>query len=158
MSGGSTAAKPRATAILIGDSHSLTLRPALDLVAKRHGWRLLFAYGPGCQTAAVPKAGATAERCVRWLEELTGYVNRTEVDVVFNIQASGHGLVGIPPDAADRVVEAYRAQWQRYLGSLEQLVVIRDTPRLSDTLLTCLAGHRVRDAGQSCSRDPGRPR
>ena len=151
-SGGSTSATPRATALMIGDSHSLTMRPALDLVAKHNDWRLLFAYGPGCQTAAVPKASTTAERCAAWMDRLTEYINDTEIDVLFSIQAAGHDFVGIPEGATEEITDAYRAQWARYDASIEQIVVIRDTPRLSDTLLSCLGRHSPADAGRECSR------
>lgn len=150
-SGGSTSETPRATAMLIGDSHSLTMRPALDLVAKHNDWRLLFAYGPGCQTAAVPAVGETAERCAAWVERLTEYLGQTDVDVLFSIQAAGKDFVGLPGGATDRNSEAYIEQWARY-GSVEEVVVIRDTPRLSNTLLTCLGRHSPEDAGQECAR------
>jgi peptidoglycan/LPS O-acetylase OafA/YrhL len=151
-SGGSTSAEPRATAMLIGDSHSLTMRPALDLVAKHNDWRLLFAYGPGCQTAAVPKTGATAERCAAWTERLTDYVNDTEIDVVFSIQAAGKDFVGIPAGATQQIADAYTRQWARFDDSVEQVVVIRDTPRLTDNLLSCLDRYSVEDAWRECSR------
>lgn len=150
-SGGSTSAEPRATAMLIGDSHSLTMRPALDLVAKHNDWRLLFAYGPGCQTASVPTAGTTAERCGPWVEQLTDYINRTDIDVLFSIQAAGKDFVGIPEGATQQIADAYQEQWARY-DSVGQIVVIRDTPRLSNTLLSCLGRHSAEDAGQECSR------
>ncbi len=151
-SGGSPSAEPRATALLIGDSHSRTMRPALDLVAKHNDWRLLFAYGPGCQTAAVPKAGTTAERCAAWMEQLTDYIDDTEIDILFTIQAAGHDLVGIPEGATEQIADAYSTQWARYDASIEQIVVIRDTPRLRDTLLSCLGRHSVEEAAQECSR------
>ena len=150
--GGSPSEQPRATALLIGDSHALTMRPALDLVAKHNDWRLLFAYGPGCQTAAVPRAGGTAERCAAWNERLTEYIDDTAIDVVFAIQAAGHELEGIPEDATERLAGAFRQQWERYDASVEQIVVIRDTPRLGDTLLSCLGRHDADEAGQVCSR------
>lgn len=153
--GGAPAATARATAILIGDSHSLTMRPALDLVARHNNWQLLFAYSPGCQTAAVPKAADTAERCTEWLELLTGYIqDRAEdIDVVFGMQAAGAKLVGVPPDDPDAAsAAAYRKQWDRYAGAVEQLVVIRDTPKLSDTLLSCIARFNADEAAAGCSR------
>lgn len=150
-SGGSTSAQPRATAMLIGDSHSLTMRPALDLVAQHNDWRLLFAYSPGCQTAAVPAVGTTAKRCAAWMEQLSGYLDRTDIDVLFSIQAAGKDFVGIPEGATGRAADAYAEQWASYDG-IEQIVVIRDTPRLSTTLLTCLGRHSAGDAGQACSR------
>jgi hypothetical protein len=52
----------------------------------------------------------------------------------------------------ERISDAYSTQWARYDSSVKQVVVIRDTPRLSDTLLTCLGRHSVEDAGQECSR------
>jgi peptidoglycan/LPS O-acetylase OafA/YrhL len=151
-SGGSRSAAPRATAMLIGDSHALTMRPALDLVAQHNDWRLLFAYSPGCQTAAVPKTGTTAERCAQWIDQLTGYVNATDIDVLFAIQAAGRDFVGIPQGATEEIAEAYSTQWARYDDSVEQIVVIRDTPRLTDNLLSCLARHSAQDAARECSR------
>ncbi len=153
--GGAPAATARATAILIGDSHSVTIRPALDLVARHNGWRLLFAYSPGCQTSAVPKASDTRERCAEWMNLLTRYIqdHGDEIDVAFSMQAAHADLVGIPPDSPDEVsAAAYRRQWDRYAGALEQLVVIRDTPRLSDTLLSCIARFEVDEAAEGCSR------
>ena len=150
-SGGSTSAQPRATAMLIGDSHSLTMRPALDLVAKHNDWRLLFAYGPGCQTAAVPAEGTTAKRCATWMERLSRYVDRTDIDVLFSIQAAGKDFVGIPEGATGRVAEAYSEQWAGY-DAIEQVVVIRDTPRLSNNLLSCLGRHSAENAGAECAR------
>ena len=151
--GGTSSPEPRATALLIGDSHSHTMRPALNLVARHNDWRLLFAYGPGCQTAAVPKAGVTAERCARWMEQLTDYIDRTDIDVVFSMQAAGHGLVGIPEDATERIAEAYRTQWARYDASIQQIVVLRDTPRLRDAVLSCLGRHDAGDAAVECGRE-----
>ena len=150
--GGSASAEPRATALLIGDSHSLTMRPALDLVAKHNDWRLLFAYSPGCQTAAVPKAGDTAERCAAWMEQLTDYVNSTDIDVLFTIQAARGDFAGLPSGATGQIADAYSAQWARYSDTIEQIVVIRDTPRLAHTLLSCLGRHSAEDAVQECSR------
>jgi peptidoglycan/LPS O-acetylase OafA/YrhL len=150
-SGGSTSAQPRATAMLIGDSHSLTMRPALDLVAEHNDWRLLFAYGPGCQTATVPAVGTTAKRCAAWMEQLSAYVDRTDIDVLFSLQAAGKDFVGIPENATGRVADAYAEQWAGY-DEIEQIVVIRDTPRLSSTLLNCLGRHSAEEAGEACSR------
>ena len=153
--GGSSSPEPRATALLIGDSHSHTMRPALNLVARHNDWRLLFAYGPGCQTAAVPKAGVTAERCARWMEQLTGYIAGADIDidVVFSMQAAGHGLVGIPESETGRIAETYRTQWARYGTSVRQIVVIRDTPRLRDAVLSCLGRHSAEDGAVACARE-----
>jgi hypothetical protein len=150
--GGSRSAEPRATALLIGDSHSLTMRPALNLVARHHDWRLLFAYSPGCQTAAVPKAGTTAERCAAWMEQLTDFIDSAEIDVLFSMQAGGREFVGIPDGASETISDAYSRQWARYDDAVEQIVVIRDTPQLADNLLSCLGRHDPEDAGQECSR------
>jgi len=153
--GGAPAASAKATAILIGDSHSVTMRPALDLVARHNNWELLFAYSPGCQTASTPKSGDTADRCATWMRLLTAYIqdHAEGIDVLFDIQAAAADLVGVPQDdPTDASVAAYRAQWDRYAGAVEQLVVIRDTPRLSDTLLSCIARFDVEEAAEACSR------
>lgn len=146
---------PVATAMLFGDSHSITMRPALDLVAKHHGWRLLWAYSPGCQTAASPKTGPTAERCDAWLQEFTDFVTDgpVKVDILFDIQASGRDLVGVTEqNRAEESAASYREQWDRYAGSVKDLVVIRDTPAMSDTVLTCIARHQPSEAALGCSK------
>jgi hypothetical protein len=84
------------------------------------------------------------------MEQLTDYVNDTEIDVLFTIQAARDDFAGIPAGAIERIADAYSAQWARY-ASIEQIVVIRDTPRLSHTLLSCLGRHGE-DAVQECSR------
>lgn len=154
-SSGSTSAKPRATALLIGDSHAVTMRPALDLVADHNGWRLLFAYGAGCQTAANPRSGPMAERCHAWMEQLTGFITEQAgtIDIIVSIQASGHSLLGLPVDSSSAIAASYREQWDRYGGALKQLVVIRDTPRMSDTVVSCIARHEPWEGAVECSRD-----
>lgn len=152
--GGSPAESARATVMLIGDSHSLTMRPALDLVARHNGWRLLFAYGAGCQTAARPKEGPTAEKCRVWMEELTEYVGKRRggIDVLFTMQSGGRTLEGAPKDPTDFNVAAFDEQWDRFQENVGQLVVIRDTPKLSDTLMSCIARHEIAESKQACSR------
>lgn len=150
-SGGSTEATPRATVMLIGDSHARALRPALEIVAKRHGWKLLFSWSPGCQTAAAPKVGRTQQRCARWMDEVTQYLQSRagKVDVLITISSAKRPLVGTT--GADEVEASYREQWQRYQGLFTQQLVLRDTPKFSTHLVSCLGRHSAATAGRACS-------
>ncbi len=154
-SSGSTSAEPRATVLLIGDSHAVTMRPALDLVARENDWRLLFSYGAGCQTAANPRTGSRSETCMAWLEQVTDFIaaQAGSIDVAFSIQASGHSLKGLPPGSTEANARSYRKQWDRYEGAFKQLVVIRDTPKMAASVLTCIAAHDPQDSATACSRD-----
>lgn len=152
--GGSTSPTPRATALLIGDSHSVTMRPALDLVAKENDWRLLFSFGAGCQTAVNMREGRRGEGCLEWMRQLTDFINSQPgaIDVVFSIQASGHSLKGLPEGSTTANMDSYRTQWDRYApAELKQLVVIRDTPRMADNVLSCIGRRDPAEAAVECS-------
>lgn len=153
-SGGSTDAHPQATVLLIGDSHARAIRPALEATAKRRNWKLLFSWSAGCQTAAAPKVGPTRERCARWLADVTSYLQQRaeKIDLLVTIGSAHRDLVGSPERGKGPWIEAsFREQWSRYAGLFGQLVVIRDTPKFSPTLVSCLGRHSARTAGEACS-------
>lgn len=152
--GGSTDPHPRATVMLIGDSHARAIRPAVEAIAKHRNWRLLFSWSPGCQTAAAPKTGTTRARCTRWMEQVTRYLQgRTEkIDLLVSIGSAHRDLVGAPErDEATWIETSFREQWQKYDGLFTQQLVIRDTPKFSPTLISCLGRHPAATAGQACS-------
>lgn len=141
------------TVLLFGDSHSVQLSPALDLIGKERGWRVLFAPSPGCQSAADARADTEIERCERWLTSLTAYVERQSrpIDVLFNIQAAGRDLVGVRDgDRAEASAASYRRQWDRFEGHVGELVVIRDNPQMSERVVDCLARHGASDGATRC--------
>lgn len=100
--------------------------------------------------------GKRGEGCQVWLQQLTDFINERpgEIDVVFSIQASGHNLVGLPEDTTAANMASYRTQWDRYAPArLKQLVVIRDTPRMADDVLSCIARRDPKEAALDCSRE-----
>jgi peptidoglycan/LPS O-acetylase OafA/YrhL len=152
--GGSTDPDPRATVMLVGDSHARAIQPALEVVAKHRGWRLLTTWSPGCQTAAAPKVGSTHQRCARWMEEVTRFVQgrSQKIDLLVTIGSAHRDLVGSPDrDKVSWIETSFREQWQRYDGLFIQQLVIRDTPKFSPTLISCLGRHSPGTAGAGCS-------
>jgi hypothetical protein len=91
------------------------------------------------------------------MQDVTEYLqSRTDkVDVLITIGSAGRTLVGMDgldkAEKAARTEAAYREQWQRYAGLFTQQVVLRDTPKFSPTMVTCLGRHSATTAGAACS-------
>lgn len=152
--GGSTSPTPRRTVMFAGDSHSLTMRVGMELVAERYGWRMYYAGGRDCQTATKQKPGRTLEACSTWIKELTEYIRgRDDIDVLFTMQAAGRALEGGPEgDPAAYNAASFRAQWDLVQETVERVVVIRDNPRLFTSVVSCLAKNGITAGRKVCSR------
>lgn len=152
--GGDTGPQPTRTVMFIGDSHALTMRAGIELVAEHHGWRLLFAAGRDCQIASEQKPTRKSKDCAAWLADLTSYVaDRGDIDVLFTMQSAGRLLAGSPSgDPTAYITSKYREQWDRFAGSVGRIVVIRDNPRLFNSVVSCLAEHGIAGARGECAR------
>ena len=146
------------TIALIGDSHASHWRAALAVVARAKGWHGLSITHTGCPFSSATKVlqEPALSQCLEWNREVLRYVrNHPEIATVFVSEISGGK--GVRPsngrDAFSTAVAGYAAAWRALPPSVEQLVVIRDTPKAQPGTASCVQGalRRQRPAGAACA-------
>ncbi len=136
------------TAMLIGNSHAAQWMPALDVYARKVGWRLEVENKSACALPDVPvwerRLRRTFDECIAWRESLMKRIARTEPDIVF---------VGVSRDYDlwdnSRIVQSNQAlgYWQQKLTelletirqSVPRVVLLAETPFLNYDPVDCLA-------------------
>jgi hypothetical protein len=146
-----------ATVALIGDSHAMTWRAALEVVAQAKGWRALSITRGRCALSRATVKVAEPERtgCRRWNERVTRWLGEhPEVGVVFVAGRSTTPVVtrrGQRPFAAKAA--GYHEAWHALPPSVRHIVVLRDNPRVRVDTFGCirraLAAHRP--PGPACA-------
>jgi peptidoglycan/LPS O-acetylase OafA/YrhL len=132
----------RETVALIGDSHASHWRAAFDPVATVRGWHGLSVTHTGCPfsaaTAALPEPERTA--CVQWNRDTIRWFGRhPEVHRVFVAGHTGGDVVGHQgPDAFAAQVRGYERAWAALPATVQEVVVLRDTPKMRSATLDCV--------------------
>jgi hypothetical protein len=155
---GTPAASATDHVALIGDSHALHWRAALDVVARHERWQAYSITVPGClfSTAVDVMFEGAREPCVAWFRAARRWLaHHHEIHTVFVSQNSDTPIVLKPGEnMIDRKVEGFRRAWSALPKSVTRLVVIRDTPTSNATALACLkrviAAHTQRP-GPTCA-------
>ncbi len=146
------------TVVLVGDSHASHWRAALQTVARARRWRAISISRAGCPfTLARADLPGPARKagCLRWNAELRAWFGRhREIDVVFT--GAHRGRVLPRPGQQMRTTQrlGYARAWQRLLSlGVSQVVVLRDTPRISGMTLPCVtrAIERGQAPGEACA-------
>ncbi|WP_445152374.1 acyltransferase family protein [Baekduia sp. Peel2402] len=157
---GPPAAGAKETVALIGDSHASHWRAAFDAVAKKRGWHGLSVTHTGCPfsraTAALPQPERTA--CVQWNRDVQRWLERhPEIHRVFVAGHTGGDVVGHKgPDAFNAQVRGYERAWAALPNTVQELVVLRDTPKMRSATLDCV--QKAMDAGDDPARACAVPR
>jgi peptidoglycan/LPS O-acetylase OafA/YrhL len=137
------------TVALFGDSHAAQWFPALDMIARENGWRLLSLTQGGCPFIDVSTYNATDDidltYCQPWRDSVREYLRSQNVSVVFLSQY--YRLRA----ASDRQAIA-AAEYERLLPGLIdsfradgiEPIVIADTPYFESEVPGCLANNRSR--------------
>lgn len=137
------------TIALFGDSHAAQWFPALDVVARENGWRLLSLTQGGCPFIDVITYNATdnidLSYCGPWRESVIDYLRGQNVSVVFLSQY--YRLRA----ASDRQAIAPAAYEEHLPGLLDTFradgiepVVVADTPYFEREVPGCLTENRSR--------------
>jgi peptidoglycan/LPS O-acetylase OafA/YrhL len=148
------------TVALIGDSHASHWRAAFDHVAQQRNWHGLSVTHTGCPfsraTAALPQPERTA--CVQWNRDTTRWLERhPEIHTVFVAGHTGGDVVGAKGRAAfGAQVTGYEQAWSGLPQTVQQVVVLRDTPKMRSATLDCVQG--AMDAGDDPARACAVPR
>lgn len=149
-------AKARSTIALVGDSHATHWRAAVDTVARAYAWRGVSMTRTGCTfSAAEPRLpGKLKQECVDWREQVIAWFRANpQVRTAFISQHPG-GVV-VPPGATTwrTQVQGYRDAWKALPRTVKHIVIIRDTPYVTNRTFDCVARARRReqDAGRVCA-------
>ncbi len=124
------------TVALIGDSHTLHWRAALNVVAHAELWHGLLATTGGCFFSAA--VGSFNGGCVPWYEGTRGWVRaHPEIDTVFVTSNADTPVAASAAKTMDEVkIDGFRRAWRALPKTVKHLVVLRDltksTPQTSE--------------------------
>jgi hypothetical protein len=154
---GVAAADAQATFALIGDSHAMTWRAALETVAQANRWRGLSITRASCPLTAAALAGARPNRlgCRTWNGRVVGWLrSHPEIQLVFVAgRSTTPMLVKHGQSQLQAKTAGYLRAWARLPATVRHIVAIRDNPRTRFTTFPCLhaAVAAGRDAGRACA-------
>ena len=151
---GVSAARARAHIALIGDSHALHWRAALEVAADRIHWRGYSLTTAGCIFSAANRylPEGFREDCDPWYRSATAWFrHHPEVSTVFVSQYAPTPLV--PPAGQSygvTKVSGFERTWRALPKTVKHVIVIRDTPATTDAARSC-----VRTVLAAGTRAPG---
>jgi len=118
--------------MLIGGSHAAHWFPAIDALAKEHGWKIITALKDACRFTMVEDESAIGgPSCHEWNESLLFRLRRTPPDLIVTTSTVSDGGGEFTPDG-------YVDQWKLLQGMGVDVVGIRDTPRWMSDPVDCL--------------------
>jgi hypothetical protein len=154
---GAPASKATRHIALLGDSHALQWRSALDFVATSQRWQGFSVTAPGCPFSAAVKYLAEGIRapCVAWYRSALRWVRRhPEITTVFVSQFAPMPM-NVPAGMTELQVKVagFRRTWSSLPKTVKRVVAIRDTPMTTDATVGCLRGviaARTQRPGLAC--------
>jgi hypothetical protein len=139
---GTAPAKAAATFALVGDSHALHWRPALDVVARANGWRGLAVTTSGCyfSEAAAHFLEGARQACTSWTRSVLAWFHRhPEVSTVFVSQFATTPVTVGPGETYFGIKTAgFRKTWRALPKTVKHVIVIRDVPESSNPQFNCI--------------------
>ncbi|MEA2194578.1 MAG: hypothetical protein QOG42_1012 [Solirubrobacteraceae bacterium] len=137
---GASPRRPKATVALVGDSHALHWRAAIDVVAKARRWRGYSITTAACPFSAVRLAPGFRELCDPWYAQArTWFADHPEVSTVFVSQKSDTPVSAVAGKTEAQVRAAgLRRAWSRLPGTVKRVVVLRDVPDPRDDTFACI--------------------
>lgn len=143
---------------LLGDSHAAHWRPALQGIARAEHWRGFQLSLNSCALTTVAYALPEPNRsnCATWKAQVVQWLTRhPEVTTVFLAQKTPDrdDFAPDPEPAFSAQVAGYREAWSWLPASVQQVYVIRDTPSMRTTTMSCVsrAVARRRAPGRTCA-------
>lgn len=138
------------TAVVFGDSHAAMWIPALDVIGKQAGWRVVQLTKPGCQAPDFPRYSEVLKReyteCAEEREWALDQIAMIRPDVVLIASSSKDVQVMVDgKPTSDGAEEA----WAAGLGSVidrirpvaGRIVVLAETPYPAEPGIDCLTAH-----------------
>lgn len=123
----------RLTIAAIGNSHITHWLPALDLVAKEHGWKVVLITKDDCQLHVEPTRSndEAARSCDEWNRDLPRTVRLLRPDYLF-VAATRH--LG----EAEFLPADYLDAWRRLEPRMARIIAVRSTPRFPFDVPDCI--------------------
>lgn len=155
---GAAPSKASRHVVLLGDSHAMNWRGAMETVVRDRNWRAYSISMPGClYSAAIAELPAgRREQCTAWYRSVRAWFgDHPEVSIVF---ASHNAIAPIMPLPAERYADVMLRGWTRAWaalpGTVEKVVVLRDAPDPADDTLRCMRrvlGAATQRPGPACA-------
>lgn len=152
-------ASPSMRVAAIGDSHSNSLIPALDYVAKTFGWSIDVYGKDGCYltTAKLHEGlrGREAQRreCIAWRQNLQKELSaKSPYDLILVTHWEGSFL----PDsneAREHEVQGLIEAWGEQIARGAKIIAITDTPKYATDVVACIAKRQLAGA-VACGLQP----
>lgn len=139
------------TIALFGDSHALSWFPAMNIVAKRNGWKLLSLTMSACSPADIPawnpSNNSVMKNCALWRADSLKRI--TEAKPLIVVVAGTRGFVTIDskgkPLKGDAKTTVWRAGMKRTIDQLKlashNIIYIADLPQSLVDPPVCLSAH-----------------
>jgi peptidoglycan/LPS O-acetylase OafA/YrhL len=154
---GAPAAQATGNIALLGDSHASHWRAPLDAVARERGWHGLSVARTSCpfSTATKLTPEPTRTQCRDWVAAVPAFFRaHPEIDTVL-VSAITGGRVKVPKGRTKREakVNGYRNAWRTLPATVRHIVVLRDSPKIFNSTVDCIAGAIAEhaDAGARCA-------
>ncbi|WP_449277066.1 SGNH hydrolase domain-containing protein [Leucobacter sp. GX24907] len=143
---------------LVGDSHAAHWVPALQEIADDHNWRLTFYGKRACSFSINEQSdnqGNDYPSCEDWNDKLQDKIQQERPEVVITSNYSRNYVMegdeilergpGTPGEA--ELADGMVAAWEPVLDAGSELIVIRDTPKLTHDVPDCLLENLSDPAG-----------
>ncbi|WP_432489333.1 acyltransferase family protein [Kineococcus sp. SYSU DK018] len=130
------------TLVLFGDSHAQQWLPALDVSARKLGWRVVSWTKAACSVVDIllwsPELHREYTECVLWREQTKGRIEQLQPDVVVVGQSDT-----VPGDVSNTLwADASASLVQEFSRELAvPTFYMLDTPAPSGSVPDCVAGH-----------------
>jgi hypothetical protein len=119
------------TLAVVGGSHSIHWLPALDLIAKKHGWRIVVYTKSNCLFSEEIGDIKYDEWCAQWNERALAILLEDRPQVIFTTATRGSG-------AAEHVPAGFLSRWRQLQAVGIAVIAIRDTPWMQFWVPECL--------------------
>ena len=137
---------------LIGDSHAAMYEPALDVVARRAGYRLDTYTKGSCPPVDLPIdfEGRNYEGCPVWARNLMDHLVSSRPALVITAMSRAEVPFGSSQDPVGAVADALATEWRRLQAAGIRVAAFRDIPRPGFLVPDCVAAHG--DDLSACAR------
>jgi peptidoglycan/LPS O-acetylase OafA/YrhL len=124
----------KTTVALVGDSHSMSYGPAMEIIANRQGWKLLMMVKVACPIGefSFSTDGKYRADCDGWRARMVKWVAEAKPDYVVSTGGREGVYGGFP--SRERQVEGYRTTWKKFLSHDSRVIVIHDNPVMLNAL------------------------
>jgi peptidoglycan/LPS O-acetylase OafA/YrhL len=135
--------------VLFGDSHALQWFPAFEKLANRHGWALVSLTRSSCSPAPVPVVNSKLKRdyteCDSWRAAALERIRALRPQLVVVASSTGYrsSLAGHPADPDALWANAWARLFATVRADAADVVLLADTPDLSQDPADCLARQRA---------------